>query len=406
MKVILGFPFQWAHIGNVLKIQGNVLAEGTWTGLDGEPIYYPRTIIGTNAEDLVGRQVKYLHSSGAESVCGFITAVRTLSDRVEAESIIFGKEAIQGVLDKRLKGYSMESEVETEFNSEKEVKEAKEVKYKFIALVENPACDIGVGISPVGMISLGKKEENNLSTEEEYWLLYQKPSKEEFFDWVEKRLKAAGVPEDAISKVIEVLKAAVKVPYPYPYPTAYPGPEAKKGEEFEGLEGFEELAKPTKTAFFAWFEKQLKEAGISEEELAKMMRVVRKAIKVPYPYPELEKKLEEAEGELQKKKDEVTSLTAQLETAKTELDGIKKEKIADVIKEVKKVDSSFDEKSLLTGIEDLDVQKKLLESYLATAVRLSKPFTTEQSVDLDEASKLVYGKPLTQVVRDITGREK
>jgi hypothetical protein len=70
-----------------------------------------------------------------------------------------------------------------------------------------------------------------------------KPTREQFFQWLEEQLKAAGVPEEELGKIMNVLKAAIKTPYPYPYPKPYPepypSPTAKAAEQTE-------LAKPSR----------------------------------------------------------------------------------------------------------------------------------------------------------------
>ena len=394
IKLAYAGPLQFDRIGEVLRIRGDFLVEGEWTGMDGETVFYPKAVIQENARSIPGLSIKSGHTETDEAVVGFWTAYALTDNGIKAEGLIFQKDEINSILKGEKSGISPEVQID------KVVKDGKTIavscQYKAGALVENPACEqcrvesvatvslkapASLGQAGEGKIAPKPREVEKMSEEE------LKIGRSEFFDIMEKKLKEDKVPDEAIAKVLSLLKEMIKSPYPYPYPA--PG----KMEEPDDSRILTELKKPTKAAFIRWMRNKLKDAGLDRDAIGKVIDLLEEAIKVPYPYPypapakkmeksELEdfwneeiKKLEEQveglEKDIDKKETELKTVKADLEQLKKQEDERKQTKIAALTAEIKAIDEQFDEKKYLEGITCPDAQIKMLEHELETVKRLS-----------------------------------
>jgi len=381
-------PVEWVKVGNVLHFRGILIEEGTWTGLDRQPTYYPREVLHASINTIVGKRIKYGHKDTDEAVVGFITGARKTEKGIEIEGYIFDQGAIEAVELGLVDGISMEADVETVYNDEKKRLEARQVIFRAAALVENPACET-CRVEQVQPVKLQKsetgEESKQIQIEEEKGKmseeLAKKPTRDEFFDWLADQFKGKGIPEDVIKKVIDVLKKAIKTPYPYPYP--YPYPEPKKAEGVE-------LAMPTKddTGFFIILRDYLKEAGFERADIGKFIRVLKKTLNIWNPkrsvkkheagdddilgrIDELEAQIEKLNEEIEAKEAELAEAKKRLEEMQNKLDEQKKAEIAALVDKIKEVDKTFDAAAFLNGVEDLDMQKTLLSNYLATVQRFN-----------------------------------
>ncbi|RLE66990.1 MAG: hypothetical protein DRJ38_00020 [Thermoprotei archaeon] len=395
--------FEWQRIGNVLKIKGTLLETGVWTGLDGIPTYFPLDVIHEKSHTMVGKRIKRRHQDTDESVIGFVTAVRNTPKGAEFEGIIFDQQAIDEIELGIANGLSIEADVICDEAQGQAI--VKDLTFTAVAVVENPACPT-CRIEAARPIKMEVKKTSELA---------DKPTRTEFFDWLKEQLKNAGIPDEYISKVIDVLKKAIKTPYPYPYPSpeAYPGPEKKEAE----------LEKPTRAQFLRWLRNQLKKAGISADDVKKVMDILKKAIKTPYPYPypspkkmeegemsELEKELEEKESELEAAKSELEQAKARISELESKIkeyeaklndyeEKIKAIKLAEIkalVEEIKKIDESFDAEKFLEGVEDLDMRKKLLKNYLENIKKFAD-MTVKLSVDEGESVEAKVQKVLSEM---------
>jgi len=404
--VTLQSPFTWKRIGEVLEIEGTLLAEGRWTGLDGVPIYYPSEAIKSAIDSAVGIPIKYKHRDEAEAVCGFVTAVKWSGNRADFKGIIFSKDVIDRVELGLLDGVSMEAYVNTKEEADRGLV-ATSLKFTAVALVENPACE-ECRISTVCPISLQKPtgEKEDAPTGEVVGMAENKPKPEEFFKWIEDKLKAAGISEEVIGKIMDILKKAIKVPYPYPSPEKYPEP--KKAEDVFPIEGLTEeipaeefLAKPTRAAFLRWFRNQLKKLDLKPEQVTAVMNLFKKAIKTPYPYPYPAPVKGEAPEEYEAKMKEKDELIARLEKEKSDLEAelraIREAEVKSLLERVKELDKEFDADKFFEGIDDLELRKRMLERYLESIQRVTKGPSVQLSVDDTSALE----QRITQVLKSM-----
>ena len=417
MEVHLSRNFQWQRIGEVLKIRAPLLIEGKWTGLDRKPCFYPADVIQRDAPTVVGKQIKRRHEASAEAVVGFVTAVRPIEKGAEFEGIIFDKKTIDEIELGLVDGVSIEAWV----NEDNGV--AKKINFTAVAIVEAPACepcriastrtihlsqsqsaamsdpqafwmwtpdgycivlpevgwrlpvgnDTATKIKPIGVMPYGEKEGDALMAEEGL----AKPSRAEFFEWLEDQLKKAGVPEDVISKVIDVLKKAIKTPYPYPYPSP-----VKQSE----------LASSTRTKILRWIRYRLKKMGLKDVDA--VMSLIKQAFSEHGVELSLEDELADFEKEIAEKEKAVSERDAKIKELQTRIEelqskiqeyeeqlaAVKKAEIDEIVKQIREIDSEFDAEKFLEGVEDLDSQKALLEKYLESIKRIAKPQAAKLSV--------------------------
>jgi len=315
----------YQKLGSVLLVEGIALAEGTYTGLDGKTCFYSKEEIERAGPTLLGKPIVYPHTTDdgatAQFAVGFVTEVAMENGALKWKGYIYDPEVQTLVEQGMLPSVSAEIFAQ-ELEPEDSVYHAKGLSFNALALTDRPACS-ACKITQAVPVQLEKESEREMETETQ---LAEKPSREDFFDWLKEQFKKAGVAEDEISKIIKVLKDAIKTPYPYPYP--YPAPKKKEEKQEE-----------------VTVEGQVEEL---EELKAKLDEVIKEKQMVEKKYLEI------------------------LESQK-----------ADLITSIKKLDKKFKEEELLKGVEDITAQIPILQSYLQTLERLHKT-----KLEVDESSEL------------------
>jgi len=345
----------WEKVGSLLKITGTLIAEGTWTGLDGQTVYYPGTIFSEAAPSILNGAIKRGHGTDDESVIGFINASRPSDKKIEIEGIIFDKDSIEDVVGGEIDGISMEADIHAEMDENKGCYVATSMDLRKATLVKNPAC-ASCRIDTASAVSLERQQiKRKRKIMSSKYTLYAKPSEVEFFTFLGQKLKEAGLEEGVTDDVVSAMRDAVELPE-IMEPGTPPNTElADLRKEFDDL----------KTRF-----------DEATESLA-----------------EKTSELESKEAELTEKVNEATSLSAKL-------DDIKKAELAAMLSRIKEIDKEFDEKELLEDVESLDKQKVLLTKYLGTLVKLaSKTNLTVDtgSVTEDKVKEVLLGMGITDV---------
>lgn len=317
-------PLLWHRQGSVLKIDGTLIAEGVWTGMDGETVFYPRTIFPYAASSIVGARIKRGHNDTDQAVIGFVTAASAVEDRIQIEGVIYDPDAVSDVALGGLSGISMEAEVHAEWSEEKGCWFATEMNLLMATLVEYPACDT-CNVNNMVSVALQKgtditeRKRKNMSAE---LSLLENP----LFKDVVATLTEAEVPDSVVVKVLETLRKAV---------TAQSA--TKLAEEIENLK---------------------------EQILAKDKDIEDK-------HEELTQKDTEKTEELGKKDVEIESLKTKNGLLEADITAIRQAEVNVLLAKIKEIDAEFDEKELLEGVDNLCTQKTLLGKVLTSVVKLS-----------------------------------
>ena len=304
-------PLRWNRSGDVLKIEGTLIAEGVWTGIDGQTVFYPRSIFLTAVKGILSASIKRGHDSDEDSVVGFVTEAVVADDRINIKGIVYNRDAIQDVALGTLGGLSMEADVHAIYSEEQKVYVATDMELLKATLVENPACNTCL-VGAMYTVALEKNEEKKVSSKEPK--LLENP----LFTDVVATLKDAEVGEDVTLKVLELLRKAVKSQM-----------NAELEAQIEELKG-KLTAKDE--------ELEVKQGALDEKETAHT-------------------------EELTKKDEEITKLSEELETIKTA-------EVASLLEKIKLIDKDFDEKELIEDIE-LPMQKVILQKYLGSVTKLA-----------------------------------
>ncbi|RLF28107.1 MAG: hypothetical protein DRN14_04610 [Thermoplasmata archaeon] len=209
INVCLRRRLSWKHVGKTLRIEGLALHPGTFTGLDGHTITYPPEIFDDNHIEIAERRLKYRHEDSDTSVIGFITGYDVKPDGLYIRGYVFDEGVAELIRNGEVDGLSIEAEVDVD-----QEMRAKKVKITAVAIVPNPAAPKAGILTSRIVALLGRNAENNVKGGE----MPEKPTREEFMDWIKKQLEDANVPKDIVETVMEVLDKAIKTPYPYPYP--------------------------------------------------------------------------------------------------------------------------------------------------------------------------------------------
>jgi len=385
-------------LGNALLIQGTLLRPGTFTGLDGVPTHYDEAFIKRISETLQGTPIKFAHKISPTSMVpsiekgetiGFWTASRA-ERGLKVRGYVFDSRAVHYVKQHPNIGLSMEAEVFTKANADG-LEYAVDGTLTGGVLIEDPAC-------PTCRIESAR--EVNLQSEEK------------------------GKP---------IVSATGTV------------------EKFIDLVRDENLAKPSRDAFFTWLEDQLKKSGVAENIIGKVVTILKQSIKTPYPYPspKAQEFLEAEYGkelaillseystcvgaEMKKGKSmaeaakvckgqtegsvNMEQITTQLADARTELDQIKAERAAQLNAEVlsltgeiQALEKDFDPTKFLEGISCQHVQKKMLQRYLDVLKKNVKPIKlqVDQQKAQDQAKNIaeeMFGKGATvESILEIPGK--
>lgn len=323
-------PLRWNRSGDVLKIEGTLIAEGVWTGIDGQTVFYPRSIFLTAVKGILSASIKRGHDTDEDSVVGFVTEAVVADDRINIKGIVYNRDAIQDVALGTLGGLSMEADVHAIYSEEQKVYVATDMELLKATLVENPACNTCL-VGAMYTVALKKNEEKKVSSKE--LKLLENP----LFTDVVATLKEAEVGEAVMLKVLELLRKAVKSQM-----------NAELEAQIEELKG---------------------KLTAKDEEL----EVKQTALDA--------KETEHTEA-VTKKDEEITKLSEELETIKTA-------EVATLLEKIKLIDKDFDEKDLIEDI-GLDKQKVILQKYLGSVVKLAaNPLRVEGVTGLEDTEAKV-----------------
>lgn len=399
---------EFKALGNALLLEGDLLKPGTWIGLDGVPTRYSKEFIDLVKESIVGKPIRFAHkiSPGpltpeipkGETV-GFWTKV--LRDgKLRVRGYVFFPEAVKYLKANPNIGLSMEADVITSFNHSLGVEEAEHGTLTGGVLIEDPAC-------PTCRVT--STREVNLETRQK------------------KR--------DALSETNDTTGSEELL-------------------EFITDEEKKKNLAVTRGAFFDWIEEQLKKAGAPEDIIPKVIAVLKKAIKTPYPYPapggkeeetflEFLENLENIEAKdlsaytdfigkcvkggktmkacalewkekqkaTQKPLEDLTpkerELSEQLASTKAELEATKKlvsmqlqEDLRKLEGDIKQYDKDFDVTKFLENVECPITKKKMLQKYFAVLKKHAKPIKLQIGDDaarerVSEIVKGMFGENMT-----------
>ena len=373
-SVHLQSSVQAKQLGNAMVIEGTLLKPGIWMGLDGVPTKYTEDFIEKVKHSIIGKPIYFAHDISPESMdwaipkgttIGFFTDAKD-GGKLNVRGYVFNPRAIRYLKEHPNIGLSMEAQVTGWDAGGFEV--AEDGTLTGGALIENPACPT-CQVSSAREINLerGKKEGNKMDTNNttEEFIKFEanaKPGKEEFFTWVEKQMKDAGVPEAIIPKAIAVLKKAIKIPYPYPYPKAHEALEAELGKD---------MAAEVETVLASYREymTQCMKGGKTMKECAA-------AYKPNYPKAEAPPEVSP----------EIAQLKAELEATKKALDQRTEEEISGIVNGIKELDKEFAPDKFLEGITCKDLQKKVLQKYLETLKKHARPIKLQIGEDAAKAT--------------------
>jgi len=234
--------FSFEKEGQVLVISGTLLKEGTFRGLDKREIFYPASVVEEATETILGKPIKLTHAKTDRAVAGFVTSALIEDGEIKITGYIHKPDVIDLILKGKYNGLSMEADGVIEFDPERKSYVARSLTFRGVALVENPACvqcrvdtaklvELPVVLSTpeFSYLALSSCPDSEVTLEvemeEEIFLvgdLQRRPTKEAFFRFIRDKMKAAGIPEEHLDKIINVLEGIIKIPYPYPYPRPYP----------------------------------------------------------------------------------------------------------------------------------------------------------------------------------------
>jgi len=339
------FLSKWDEIEKLLYIESDLLAEGTYVGMDGVRTFYPGDVLDEANPTIIGKPIKLTHGDGAETVIGFWTKVQG-NGKTHVAGYVFNPEGIDFLKAHPNWGLSMEGDAISEFDNKKKCERANKLVYTAGSVVEHPA--FGGRIESTREIRLEKGENEKLENDEMFVEFKEnaKPTRGAFFDWLEKTLKDKGVAEEEILKVITILKSAIKSPYPYPYPA--PG-GSKMGSPVDSVAD----ALDIKSAELGEFQDFMKTC-LKEKDM--------KACVADWKAKHKEQSTPEHDSV-------VATLKLKLEKAEAAIDERLNEDIVALVDEIHRIDSGFDPKSM--EAPDKLGTKKLLSTYLASLKRIS-----------------------------------
>jgi len=425
----LNISLEWRPIGEVLRFEGLALKEGIWVGLNKIPILYSQNVIESAAAQLTNKPVvKAGHAETPEAFVGFVTDVDYRDGELWVRGYVFDNETIDAILKGERVGLSIEATAKTRPGDGHQIAAALDISP--VALVRSPACEpclitstkvvqmsatnnttpLTVTNSQVTTMSEEPQLDFDLSEiiepiEEE--VEGQKPTKVEFFRWLEGQLKAAGVKGKILDAVMDILRKAIKVPYPYPYPAP-----VKKGTEEEDIEiEVDGQQKPSREAFFQWIADRLKEANVPQTQIEKVLAVLKTAIKTPYPYPAPTAYPKPTAGgpeEVEKMKEEALAWKSKYEEL---LASTEKKELDSIVSEIKKLNPEFDPNSIIGSVSDFGTQKALLSVHLEGLRRVAPPKPVKLSADtssefrqrVDKQAKALFGKEYEQLLKELEG---
>jgi len=408
-KVTLRAHPVFKTLGKALLVEGTLLRPGVFVGLDGVPTRYTESFIKRVRESIIGKPIRFAHSISPSplhpeipkgTVVGFWTDVKR-DGALKVRGYTFYPPAIEYLKRHPNIGLSMEANVITEFNPSLGVEEAKDGALTGGVFIDDPACPT-CRVETTREVKLEKRRDALSATgdttgNEPFIEFVDKnlagPTRADFFAWLEKQMKEAGVPENIIGKVMNVLKKAIKTPYPYPVP------ESKVAEEFLSLlEGIDNKELSAYTDFMSKCikgGKTMKQCALEWKEQKQKQQQTDRAL-TPREQ-ELERKLAETRAELEALK----------KTAEFQLN----EELERLTNDIKQYDSDFDPTKLLEGVSCKLVQKKMLQRYLDVLKQKVKPIQLQIGEEVAKQKVLsivesMFGKGATfESIFEIPKRE-
>lgn len=325
-------PLLWKKIGPILKVEGILLSEGTFTGLEGKPVHFSKQVLQEYGDTFLGKPIVYPHTvdEGDEKTltCGFISEVAYDNGSLLFKGYVYDPEVCQLIETGKLTAFSAEVEIQERYLPENGWFEAERLRGTAVALTSNPACPECrlLGAAPV---QLESGADNKVEEVE-------------------------NVSEEAMASAVATQQETTTYPMPRP-PTI-----------------------PSAAVDFA-----LKELGLSADQIKKFWEII--SVKYPYPYPApatAEAANQEASPEAL---EELKKLKEEHEALLQKYNAILEARKEAYITEIKKLDRKFDADKLLEGVDDMETQLKMLESYLESLKRMS-PSKLELSPKNDAAA--------------------
>ena len=401
---------KFIQLGNALRIEGELLKPGIFTGLDGMPTHYSADFIRNNFDThrFIGQPIKFAHviSHGETpeelpkgSTVGYWTDVKAL-DKLKVRGYVFDPIAIHYVRTHPHIGLSMEAIIAADYEASLGVEDAKHGKLTGGVLIDDPACPTCV-VRTAREVQLEKKMKGVLNVtddinelleevaefDEKAWdeqfgkeplfkILekdgLEEPTRATFFEQMKASLLKNKVDETVANKLIRLMKKAFTFQFEVPLP--------KNLQDEKKLEGDE-----------LWSAIAAKLKGVIPDDLiAKVLEALKGAAKPPATpsIPQLQgiaKELADAKAALKKLTD-----AKELE---------QKAELEKVLGEVKELDKDFDVK-VLENIECSDAKMTFLQRYRDTLKKTIKPINLQIGNDkakttVDAEVESLFGKGVT-----------
>lgn len=372
-------PTNWEEYEEGLKIEGVAITTGTFTGIDGNTITWTSEALDGISGTLLGTPITIGHNG---HVAGAVTGRKNEEDSVLYRGIVWdplGQKMIE-----EGKGTSVEATVTTAETSDEE-EEAYSANVSRIAIVDRPAAD-GARVlksTPVELEDESTLEDSKENKTHRTEVSTLDTEQEQLWPEVFDGLKDAGYSEDEARDIIDTLKKFIS--------STYPGKEEK--EEEEETPEFGEIIAEAIKARELWPDvfDGLTDAGYNAAEASKMLEVLKEFIQVPG-------KAEETEEEVSEEDDE-TDWEAKYNDLKSEL---AEKEIENITSKIEEVDENFDAEAFLEDIDDLKVQKIVLEQYKENAERLIDSSGEEVDLSVDDDTKETK---LNEISQEIFGKD-
>ena len=208
---------QWTKLedSNIYKITGTLIAEGTWTGIDGHTVFYPAGVIEAAHTEIVGKAIKRGHRDSAQDVIGFVTASAFLEGKAIFEGIIFHEATISDIGSGELTGTSMEALVKTIWNEAEQKHYAQSMKLLMATVVKKPACKICNDLSLASTVTLNDNGDKDMSTlnssSQNPALTVANLSDGCFYGKLEEELMKTELAKDSVNQFMKIIRGIVRV---------------------------------------------------------------------------------------------------------------------------------------------------------------------------------------------------
>lgn len=438
---------------NVYKISGCLIAEGTWTGIDGHTVFYPREVIQESYSEAIGKAYKRGHGDKDDDVIGFITAAAFKEDRAMFEAIVFDAQTIEDIGLGNITGTSMEALVQTKWDEEKGYHIAQSMKLLKATAVEKPACKKCDDLSLTGPVALeddngdvDMSKETDNGSDQTPVLDLAKLSEDGFLDKVESELMNTELGRTPTQEFMSVVRGIARISDKISRMRFENDDEPDEGDsaqisagnllyyneneeqylvnnsnlEYNITDNSISLSTTDNsniwdpwTTDYTTFPMEIdledgnkitkfdsdkgdKEMSTELEEIkAELAEVSGKLGELESEKADYETKLEDAESkiseleaELEGKDEAIADKDGVIAALSKELEDIKEAEVVALTEQITEIQEDFDAEALLEDVESLDLQKKMLTSYLETASKMKKK-TKLQVNDEGELEKRV-----------------